>query len=201
LTRVQFQPGTTTAILTGELGANESRGYVVAAQQGQVIVAGIPWPEQQGGVRAKVTTRDNVTLPDVGNNTDVVVSLPATQDYIVWVSGGSYATEYHLAVTIPVRIRFAPGSVSTSLDGSISGGMDNWYILRASAGQTLTANLDRANVGLIISGLEDSQVLSETGSGDIVTSWTGTLPTTQDYIIRVSPVIDRTPYTLTVEVQ
>ncbi len=201
LTRLQFQPGTTTAIVTGELEPNETRGYLVAAQQGQVMVAGIPLIEQQGGVRAKITTRDHVALPNISSNTDVVVSLATTQDYIVWVSAGDSTTPYHLAVTIPVRIAFAPGSVSARLEGSISLARENWYVLRASAGQTLTASLDRSNVGLIIAGLQDSQVLGGVGSEDIVTSWTGTLPTTQDYIIKVSPVVDSTLYTLDVTVE
>ncbi len=201
LTRLQFQPGQTTAIVTGDLAANETRGYLVAAQQGQILIAGVPLIEQQGGVRARVTTRDVVVLPNISVNTDGVVSLPATQDYVVWVSSGSYATSYHLAVTIPVRITFGPGATSATLDGSITLAREIWYVLRASAGQTLTAELDRSNVGLVIAGLEDSQVLGGVGSEDIVTSWTGTLPATQDYIIRVSPVVDSTPYTLNVTIR
>ncbi len=201
LTRLQFQPGTTTAIVTGELATNESRGYLLAAQQGQIIVASIPWIEQEGGIHARITTRDGVELLKVGRNTDVVVSLPATADCIVWVSAGSSAAPYHLAVTIPARISFAPGATSTSINGSIISNREVWYVLRGSAGQTVTASLDRSNVGLIIAGVEDSHVLGGMDSEDIVTSWTGTLPTTQDYIIRVSPVVDQTTYTLTVSIQ
>lgn len=201
LTRLQFQPGQTTAIATGDLAANETRGYIVAAQQGQVIIAGVPPIEQQGGVRARVTTRDQVALPNISANTDVVVSLPSTQDYIIWITASNDAAEYHVAVTIPVSITFRPEATSATMDGSITLARDVWYLVRGSAGQTLSAELDRSNVGLIIAGLEDSQVLGGAGSEDIVTSWSGTLPTTQDYIIRVSPVVDSTPYRLTVRIQ
>ncbi len=65
----------------------------------------------------------------------------------------------------------------------------------------ISACLDGSNVGLTIYGVDDSQVLGRADSQDIVASWSGTIPTTQDYIIRVSPVVDRTTYALTVLIQ
>lgn len=196
LIRMQFEPGTTTAIVTGSLEASETLGYLVAAQQDQVIIAATALQDQEGGVRVKITTRENIALPDLSGNLAVVAALPETGDYIVWVSGGSRADTYHLAVTIPIRINFDPGAVSASLDGSILNGRAIWYVLRASAGQTLTASLDGANVGLIIAGLENPQVLTSSGS-----SWTGTLPATQNYAIQVMPTVGSTTYTLHVTVQ
>ena len=85
----------------------------------------------------------------------LTVALPSTQDYIVWVSAGNQAANFSLSVTIPSRIRFAPGGISATVDGTVSGHMQVSYILRASAGQTMTVDLIGSNVGLTIYGLSD----------------------------------------------
>lgn len=196
LTRLQFEPGTTTRVMTGSLEANGTRGYQVAAQQDQVIIAGTALDDWEGGVRVKVTTSDNAVLPELAGNLSFVATLPETGDYIVWVSGGSNASSYQLAVTIPIRINFDPGAVSASMDGSIHNGREISYVFHAYAGQTLTTSLDGSNVSLIVTSLENQQILSAATS-----NWTGFLPNTQDYIIQVMPAVESTSYTLHVTIQ
>lgn len=199
LVRLEFLPGTTSTVVTGNLAANESRGYLVTAQQGQVIIAGMPPMDSLSGMQVRITTSENVALPDMSNIDDYVASLPATQDYIVWVVAGDRSSDYHLAVTIPNRITFEPGAVSASIDETIRNYHSISYVLRASAGQTMSVSLHSANTILEIRGLDDHQLLLDPSSN--ATAWTGTLPATQDYIINVLPSVETTTFKLNVIIQ
>ena len=82
----------------------------------------------------------------------------------------------------PKRINFAAGAISASVPGSLVSNAVDRYVLRASAGQTLTANLDSAQsqAVLMISGADGVVLISDNVG---TTYWTGRLPKTQDYFI------------------
>lgn len=199
LTRLNFASGATATSVTGSLGANQSKGYVLAAMKNQVIMAQAASAAE--GLKIKITASDNTSLGGSSNQggTSAMAALPSTQDYIVWVSTGSQSANYTLAITIPSRITFDPGATSASVDGKVSNHFQVSYILRASGGQTMTAKLTGSNVGLTIYGLTDGQPLVRAEGG--ATSWTGTLPATQDYIIIAVPAVDSTTFTLDVTVK
>ena len=78
------------------------------------------------------------------------------------------------------RISFAPGATSATVNGSVQGYETRDYVLRAQAGQQMTVNL-RSN-----SSFMQAVVFSPQGETLFVgTNWTGTLPSTGDYKVRV----------------
>jgi hypothetical protein len=86
--------------------------------------------------------------------------------------------------------------------GDVAAGGINHYVLTAMEGQTMTLNLrDRADemlamdtAVLVVWGADGTVLISN--NADAVT-WTGDLPSTQDYFVDVLSVTDHSmPYTL-----
>jgi hypothetical protein len=106
------------------------------------------------------------------------------------------------------RVTFAKGASSTTLKGTVKGGADVDYLVRAAAGQTLQVKLQGTNPQNYFNVLPPGSanvamhVSSMTGDG----SWSGVLPADGDYAIRVylmRPAARRneaSKYTLTVAV-
>ena len=73
------------------------------------------------------------------------------------------------------------------------------YALACQANQTMTVSLNvpATTAYLDVFGLANTLLLSPSSKA---TSWTGTLPSTQDYIVEVIPVGGQVNYSLTVTV-
>ncbi len=84
----------------------------------------------------------------------------------------------------PQRIEFSSGSTKATIQGNLAPkGMDS-YVVQVLAGQSLSANIaSQAKVLLQISGADGSP-LKTYGAGGA--SWSGTVPTTQDYMIGIT---------------
>lgn len=63
------------------------------------------------------------------------------------------------------RIRFARGRTSATVSGSISGNAQRKYVLGASAGQTLSANISSRN-GCVVLGNQQTSESYSTDRGD-----------------------------------
>ncbi|MCB0069271.1 MAG: hypothetical protein KDD77_19045 [Caldilineaceae bacterium] len=82
------------------------------------------------------------------------------------------------------RINFAPGAISATESGSLTmGGMDR-YVLGAEEGQNMTVSVASAdnNALLVIYGPNGTVLISDHADAS---SWSGVLPSTQDYFIKV----------------
>lgn len=78
------------------------------------------------------------------------------------------------------RISFAPGATSATVNGWVQGYETRDYLLKAQAGQKMTVNL-RSN-----SSFMEAVVFSPQGETlSVGTNWTGTLPSSGDYKVRV----------------
>ena len=97
------------------------------------------------------------------------------------------------------RIQFVVGGTSAVVTGELESGQTLYYVLGASASQTMTAKVwsPNADVYLGIFGA-DSQVYLVPSSQD--TLWAGTLPATQDYYIGLTAASGKTSYSLSVEI-
>lgn len=85
----------------------------------------------------------------------------------------------------PIRIEFDPGATGANVMGSLpANGLDE-YLLYALEGQTMTVTVSSPGDGakLSIAGLSDGLPLVRAASD--ATSWTGVLPMSQDYSIKV----------------
>lgn len=95
----------------------------------------------------------------------------------------------------PIRIQFAAGATSAVIhDGLIMGEVKN-YILGAMGGQTMTVNLSSSDneAFLRITGVDGTVLLD---SAYVQNSWTGILPSTQDYYIQVIADASNETYSL-----
>ena len=102
---------------------------------------------------------------------------------VLWLTGAETMAQ--------TRVRFARGRNSTTLSGRLaSRGATRSYVLRASAGQTLTATLSSANgkVDFTQGSVHDTQ-------------FSRTLDTTGDVYIDIDNHGGPTGYTLTISIQ
>lgn len=97
------------------------------------------------------------------------------------------------------RIQFAAGATGTTIEGIVDSGQTLYYVLTANATQTMSVKLQSPNgdVYLGVSGA-DGQVFLNSSSQQ--TTWSGTLPTSQDYYLSVTAGDGKESFTLTVEI-
>ena len=191
--RINFQPGSTTAVEQGNIAASGMAEYVVAAQAGQTMSVKVTSPQDQVilviyGADGTVLLTDHVGVASWSG------PLPSTQDYNIDLkSHASTPVNYTLEVTLSTqpgpspqpttrRIRFAPGATTAIEQGSLAaGGMDR-YVLAATAGQIMSVNVSssQGQVILVIYGADGTVLISDHAG---TTHWSGQLPSTQDYYI------------------
>jgi hypothetical protein len=125
--------------------------------------------------------------------------LPKTEVYTIRVYGGATTENYTLTTKVAKRITFAAGASSVTLAGSTPKGYVFSYALACQANQVMTVsiNVPASSAYLDVFGLATGTLLSPSGKA---TTWTGTLPATQDYIIEVIPNGQVVNYSLTVSV-
>lgn len=202
---IQMAPGATEAEVQGQLAANAIATYSLSAQANQNMQLSLS--SNSNSARIAVLSPGGFPLPPQRGNPEGTYwqgNLPTTGTYIIQVLAGSAAptANYSLNVTIPVRISFAPGAISASVQGVTNNGRIVTYLLKANGGQTMTVNLVAPpnSAGITIYGLDDGQPLIRSQSG--ATSFSGQLPATQDYVIQVVPFSNSlVNYTLDVTVQ
>jgi hypothetical protein len=97
-----------------------------------------------------------------------------------------------------IRIQFAAGGTSAVINGQIEAGQTLYYVLEASATQTMNVKISSPN-GDIYLGVfgADHQVLLDSTSQYVL--WSGTLPATQDYYLSLTATTSST-YNLSVEI-
>jgi hypothetical protein len=207
--RITFAPGMMSAVRYGHVDLANPKEYVIHALAGQQMLVSI----YSGGDEANFA----ITGVDDGQPYKRVVNesrtfaftLPTTQDYLITVQSVT-PVDYTLAVIIPplvtpppppppIRIHFASGAISATVEGTINPPARDEYVIKALAGQQMTVQIasagDEANFA--ITGVSDGQPYKRLVNED--RSFTFTLPQTQDYRITVASV---TPvdYALTVTI-
>lgn len=102
--------------------------------------------------------------------------------------------------TAPMRIRFAPGTISAVRMGRLAPRSSALYVLAASRGQTLETWIDPAGTGVSLNvwGPHDNKLLPGHPS---VFHWTVRLPASGDYFIEVCTASKAVDYQLTVVVE
>lgn len=212
--RIQFAPGANSAIVTGNLVAGGGfQSYVLRANAGQTMIV-VVTADPAGPVTVFVRDVGGQLLASGPDGTGIQVSLPATGDYYIDVSsaGAAPAVAYSLEVAIPsstpptaqpVRIQFAPGSSSATVNESLAYGGDvDTFVLRALAGQEMTVNITANEAGWMNFFVynQNNEFLA---SGTDATGLSINLPATQDYYILVSSINAGPPlnYAMTVTIQ
>lgn len=194
--RIVFATGATSTMVQGSVAAGGLDRWVIRVLGGQTM--NVTVTPASGSVVLIVYGADGSVLQsDHAGASAFSGIVPSTQDYILDVRGPvSIATTYTLQVVIPPlsreaptlvpkRISFAPGATSATVQSHLPAGQIERWVLRALAGQTMTVNTSATQgaVILIIWGGQDGVVLISDHAG--ATSWSGKLPTTEDYYIDV----------------
>lgn len=216
--RLSFAPGGTTATAQGTVAVNALDRYVLRASAGQTLE--VKATATQGSVALGISGADGtVLLSERAGPTSFSGKLTATQDYTIGVRGaGTGPATYTLEITIsplativrptPIaeptlarqRITFPPGGTSATIQGKTATSGFDRFVIRAQAGQTMTVKVTSAsnNVILIIFGADGNVLISDHAGA---MTWTGVLPSTQDYNIDTRSVADSVvPFTLSVTI-
>jgi hypothetical protein len=185
-TRIRFQPGATSGVVSGQLAPRLTREYVLRASAGQVMQVAL-WPN--AGANLVIWGADGTPLKrwseqEVGWQG----KLPKTQDYFVQVVALDQAVSYCLRVTVFARTQFAPGTSSATVSSPVAhcvpqaAEVVGGYALRAFTGQTMrvTLNSPNHNTYLTIVGANGAPLKYY---DDWRTVWEGVLPSTQDYYL------------------
>jgi len=199
--RISFAPGATSANVDGQIKKGERLEYIVRALKGQTMIVNVYSPNDNVYLGV-IGLADGVPLlRTIAGSTNFVDVLRLTQDYDLSLFSPDRKVRYTLQVITPARIQFDPGSISSTVTGFLRGGEVNYYLLHASASQTLTADIQssRNDIFLTIYGMEDGSPLVRSVSAQ--TSWTGNLPRTQDYMLQAVSTGGNSSYTIQVTIQ
>ena len=104
-----------------------------------------------------------------------------------------------ISLSQAIRIQFAAGGTSALINGELEAGQTLYYVLKASATQTMSVKVASPNsdVYLGIFGANSQVFLTNTTQD---TLWSGTLPATQDYYISLTAANSKSSYSLSVEI-
>ncbi len=194
--RISFAPGGITATRSGVLTMGGMDRYVMKINQDQTLNV------------SAASGNNNVILIIFGKDGTVLLSdhvdasswsgiIPATQDYFIDVRAiDGTSANYTLTVTVPPeppspphpqiqRVRFAPGTISATVSGQVVPGGNNEYVLKASANQEMLVSTSAEEQAVVVSVVgADGTVLQSSMGG--LSNFSGELPSTQDYFIKVS---------------
>jgi hypothetical protein len=196
--RIYFANNATQFFTEGTTSQIDSKVYIVNAGKDQLM-------------DITVTSGSKVAISVVGADGTVLQSpmgespffrgvLPASQDYLITVRTTAASANFSITIMIPVRIVFGAGENTYAVSApAIPGDTNRHYSIYALSGQTLSVDVEpTGDFALTIYG-QDGTILM--GSHDHGSSFSGTLPSTQNYIISVqaAPGVS-SGYSLTVTV-
>lgn len=171
--RVEFEPDTTTATLSGTLTAGSDKQYALAASAGQTVT--VEAVGDEGPVNFTVygpgnTSWSGESQADADNRVMTQVVAPENGDYLVTLTAPADGAETSYEVTFTVepnavaRIAFPGGETTTERSGSLpSGAIVQQYLLSANTGMTLTvdATSDVAPLSMTIESPSGNQRIPE----------------------------------------
>ena len=181
--RVQFEPNTTSATFQRTVQEGDSQHFVLWAFAGQTMI--VDTTTSRGKIALSIVGRSSgEELVSGGNATHWRGRLPATQDYEIRVAANGGAADYQLDITIPATLRVSKDQPAV-VSGRVKPGQEVLYLLPGLAGQRVDVNVTSpgGQALLAIYGLDDNAFLVPNLAR--TTTWAGTLPQDQDYVIEV----------------
>ena len=198
---VDLEPGGTVMILAGSLGEGQTARYILAAHEGDLLMAHALSPGED--LRVSVHRLDEeAPVPDtVETDSYWAGRLPATCGYLVEVHGAGDEGPYHLEVEIPRHLPLTPGASGVTLEGAIQPHVPLAFVAEIEEGRTLTASVASADdaVQFTVHGARDGQPLVDWEAETNV--YSGGVTGTQDYVFRLDPGPEATGFELNVAVE
>jgi hypothetical protein len=200
-TRIRFPRNATSVSYENSVTAGGVKQYIIGARAGSLLMVDVTSPGDQVHLAIIGVRTGEPLITTAADATHFEGRLPATQDYLIkLVSSAGRALRYGLSVEIPHRIAFARGATSAEVEGVDVNGR-NAYVLSAFANQRMSVEAvsSDGSIKLSIYGLDDGIPLVRSAAG--LSSWSGNLPASQDYIIMTVPTGRTRAYTLRVTIQ
>lgn len=183
-----FASGTTAIVEYGSLQAGQSQEYTINVGNSQPMIL-LLHSDNGGAYLAVYDANDNVVLdPAKKWNSWQWVLSQKVQLYTIRVIEGGQAENYTLTVKVAARVTFTPGATTTTVTASTIKGYVLTYAVSGSSDQTMTVSLNAPanSAAMDIFGIATGDSLL--GASDKATTFSGVLPSTQDYIIEVIPL-------------
>jgi hypothetical protein len=198
--RVSFDRGATSDTLEGQLDAHQGLDYILRAGEGQVLEVNVATEDTHAPVQLIIYGVDgDVLRSGMGEGSSFRDELPTSQDYIVSVRAGDKSTDFEMDVIIPQRVRFKTGAVSGSVFTNLPANHTQYYVLRAGEDQTMQVKISPdKGLQLVVYGVDGAVLKDDTDDG---ASFSGELPSSQDYILAVSSAASRASYRLRVTIR
>ncbi len=196
---IVFAPGTTAAVKQGTIQPGQVVTYTVEAGKLQPMILLVESPNHD--VTLGVLYPNGAAFLSPANKWNYWQwQLPETGLYTIQVIGGSTTEKYILTTKVAQLVSFPSGSTSITLSGKTHEGYVISYAFKFNAGDvlTITLNGDLSQAYLDIFGMVTGALLSPSKKA---TTWTITIPQTQEYVIEVIPAGGQVvSYSLTVSV-
>jgi hypothetical protein len=196
--RISLAPGASQTTVQGRLPAHSKHDYVLGIQANQLIEIDVIPSE---ATQLVIYGVDGTVLKSgMGGTAFFRGVVPTSQDYIVSLATGAEGTSYSMSIQIPVRIQFAPGANSGTVQGLLEPYQRRSYVVDALEGQQMQVTLTApaGPVSLIIYGMDGTVLKSGMGEG---TTFEGTLPSSQPYVLDVTAGDAASSYTLEISIQ
>ena|GEM_PF-1186918 len=195
--RIQFEPGATSASVSGKVPSQGTVEYRLRAKEGQFMM--VVLGSSKGNVFLGIVGEDGTPLLRPAAETTFWMGvLPATQDYTIQIAAPEEGDFYDLSITIPVWIKPSSETGSATVQGKAKAHQVVDYVLYGEEGQTMEVAIKSPDndVLLSITALEEGiplvRAVAET------TQWSGTLPATGHYLIQAFASGEDTTYTVEV---
>jgi hypothetical protein len=182
---IVFTPGTTAGVVTGTLGAGQTRSYTLSASVNQPMI--LILDSTYGDYYLGVTSPDGSTLLDPANEWNRLQwVLPQTGTYTIQVIASTRSEDFTLTAKVAQLVTFGSGLNTITLNGTTLNGFVVSYSFYCTAGQTMDASLNvpSATAYLDIFGIASGLLLDPSAR---LNTWSGALPSTQYYIVEVIP--------------
>jgi hypothetical protein len=194
--QLYFLPGETMSVVQGTIQPGQIATYSVQANQYQplMLVLGSPNGDAVLGV---IDPLGNRLLDPTNQYTYWQWQLPLTGLYTIQVFGGIESESFTLTTKVGKLYTYPASGSSIKIYATTVRGLIKSYAFRLSTGisMTVSLNVDASIAHLDIFGVQTGSLLN---SSDKATTWTGTIPSTQEYVVEVVPGGTMSAYTLTI---
>jgi len=198
---IQFNPGTTSAVISGFVPANGSIRYSLYAMANQNFI--VMLRSSNNTAVLDISDGNGISyLSAVNQYTYWNMVLPKTGMYYIDIVGLDQGTDFTFQVIIPARIVFPANTYWQTYNGSIGSYSVVSYSVYAAAGKTMSVNLNSGatpQAFLRISGVGTGMIYLDHNAHQ--TGISLSLPATQDYLVEVVSQANPAAYSLTVDIR
>jgi len=194
--QLYFFPDETMSVVQGNIAPGQMVTYRVSAKQYQalILIVGSPNGDAVLGV---IDPSGNQMLDPVDQRTYWQWTLPMSGLYTIQVVGGITSEPFTLTTKVAPVLTYPADGQSIYQYRTTVRGLIKSYAFRLSAGvvMTLSLNVPATVAWLDVFGVQTGSILNASARA---TTWTGTMPSTQEYVVEVIPGGTMSAYTLTI---